>query len=74
MTATLARGPGATEVRDKGALTYGLHDQEMKAVVKKGSTREEDVCGTGRGSRGTGASRFTAPRRPGVPQAASGSS
>jgi hypothetical protein len=33
MTATLARGPGATEVRDKGALTYDLRDQEMKAAV-----------------------------------------
>jgi hypothetical protein len=48
MTATLAQRPGATEVRDEGALTYGLRDQKMKAVMRKGSTREEDVGGVGR--------------------------
>jgi hypothetical protein len=51
MTVTLARRLGATEVRDEGVLTYGLCDQKMKAAVKKGSTREEDVGGVGRGSR-----------------------
>jgi hypothetical protein len=57
MTATLARRPGATGVRDEGAVTYGLRDQKMKAAVKKGSTREGDVGGTSRGSRGGAASR-----------------
>jgi hypothetical protein len=31
----LARRPGAIEVRDEGALTYGQHDPKMKAAVKK---------------------------------------
>jgi hypothetical protein len=54
-------------------LTYGIRDQKVKVVVEKGSTLEVDGCGTSRGSRGAGASWSTAPRPPGVPQAASGS-
>jgi hypothetical protein len=57
VTVILAQWPGATEVRDEGALTYGQRDPKMKAVVKKGSTREEDVGGAGRGNRGGTMSR-----------------
>jgi hypothetical protein len=35
LTVILARRPGAIEVRDEDALTYGLRDQKVKAVVKK---------------------------------------
>jgi hypothetical protein len=35
MTATLARRPATTEVRDEDVLTYGLRDQKVKAVVRK---------------------------------------
>jgi hypothetical protein len=70
MTVTLARRPGATEVRDEGALTYGLCDLKMKVAVKKGSTREEDVGGAGRGSRGGTTSRCGLLRWPSAPAAA----
>jgi hypothetical protein len=53
----LAQWLAATEVRYEGALTYGQRDPKMKAVVKKGSTREEDVGGAGRGNRGGTMSR-----------------
>jgi hypothetical protein len=39
MTATLARRPATTKVRDKEALTYGLRNQKVKAAVKKSLVR-----------------------------------
>jgi hypothetical protein len=36
---SMARRPGTTGGKGCGVLTYGLHDQKVKAAVKKSSTR-----------------------------------
>jgi hypothetical protein len=72
----LARWSGFTEGRSE-LLSPEWPRAEAQALVKgcgAGSATREESAARGRGSKGAGASRFTAPQRPRVPRAASGSS
>jgi hypothetical protein len=72
----LAQWPGFTEGRiDRPSPEWPQAEaQASMKGSKAGSAAREKSVARRRGSRGTGASRFTAPRHPGVPRAASGSS